>query len=193
MKTLAIYCGSNAGADPAFRKQIDVLASAMAAVELDLVYGGSSSGLMGCLADQLLAHQRKVVGVMPGELVGWEQAHDKLSEFHKVISMHERKQLMADLADGFLAIPGGIGTLEEIVEMISWAQLGIHHKPCALLNVNGYYDHLLAFFDHSVQQGLMRQKTRDMILVDDDPARLLQRMQAYQSPVTFRWETLDLT
>lgn len=187
MKNLAIYCGSNAGKDPHFPVAIQQLSAAMADHKINLVYGGSHSGLMGCLADQLLQRDCRVTGVMPKQLIQWERAHSSLSEMHIVESMSERKQLMADLADGFLALPGGIGTLEEIIEMVSWAQLGIHHKPCALLNVNGYYDSLLAFFDHSVEQGLMRQKTRDMILVSSDPATLLNQMIDYQSPVDFHW------
>lgn len=187
MKSIAVYCGSRAGADPAFTALAEQLADAMAAASLDLVYGGSNQGLMGHVADSLLAKQRRVIGVMPSQIVRWEQAHPGLSEFHHVDSMHQRKQLMADLADGFLALPGGIGTLEEIIEMISWAQLGIHHKPCAFLNINGYYDALFEFLDHSVAQGLMRAKTRDMILLAEDAFELIAAMQAYQSPVQHHW------
>lgn len=189
MKTLAVYCGSNNALDPTFQESITQLAEAMASANIDLVYGGSKSGLMGYLANSLLLHKRQVIGVMPKQLVHWEQAHEQLTELHTVSEMAERKHKMADLADGFLALPGGIGTLEEIVEMISWAQLGIHHKPCGLLNINGYYDGLLAFFAHSVKQGLMRQKTLDMILVHSDSVQLLNAMQVYQSPVDFHWQS----
>lgn len=189
MKKLAVYCGSNAGLDPSLQESIYLFADAMASAEIDLIYGGSKSGLMGCLADRLLQHNRQVIGVMPTQLVHWEQAHENLTELQTVSTMSERKQRMADLAEGFVALPGGIGTLEEIIEMISWAQLGIHHKPCALLNINGYYDGLLAFFAKSVEQGLMRQKTLDMILVSADPVELLNAMQMYESPVDFQWQS----
>ncbi|MCW8884803.1 MAG: TIGR00730 family Rossman fold protein [Motiliproteus sp.] len=187
MKRIAVYCGSNAGTDPAFLESTLALADAMANADLDLVYGGSNNGLMGQLADRLLVRQRHVTGVMPEGLISWEMAHSSIPELITVSSMHERKQVMADHADGFIALPGGIGTLEEIVEMISWAQLGVHHKPCAFLNINGYYDHLIAFFDHSVEQGLMRERIRSMILIEDQPELLLQKMSRYQSPVTHQW------
>ncbi len=189
MKSLAVFCGSNHGVDPSFQQGVLSLADTMSASGIALVYGGSKNGLMGRLADRLLEQGGHVTGVMPNELVNWEQSHEKITTLHRVETMAERKALMAELADGFLALPGGIGTVEEISEAISWAQLGIHHKPCGLLNTNRYYDHLLAFFDHSVAQGLMRQKTRDMILVDNDPTRLLQKMQAYRSPVDYHWPT----
>ncbi len=160
---------------------------AMTERQLAMVYGGANNGLMGAVADHMLALGGEVTGVIPQHFVGWELAHAGLSELISVDSMPERKQRMAALADGFVALPGGIGTLEEIIEMISWAQLGIHHKPCALLNINGYYDPLLAFFDHSLQQGLMRPRLRDMILTDSDPNSLLDRILAYESPVTHHW------
>ncbi len=187
MRRIAVYCGSNAGIDPAFEVSTLALADALAAHKLDLVYGGSRSGLMGQIAGRMLQLQRSVIGVMPEGLMAWEQAHSSLTSMISVASMHERKQVMADHADGFIALPGGIGTLEEIFEMISWAQLGVHHKPCAFLNVCGYYDKLLEFLDHSVAQGLMREKIRRMILVDDDPSRLLLKMQQYSSPVQHQW------
>ncbi|MEH6628149.1 MAG: TIGR00730 family Rossman fold protein [Motiliproteus sp.] len=187
MQTVAVYCGSNPGTDPAFGVATVALADALAALNLDLVYGGSHHGLMGQIADRMLLLKRSVVGVMPEGLISWEQAHPDISRLIPVASMHERKQVMADHADGFIALPGGIGTLEEIFEVISWAQLGVHHKPCAFLNVNGYYDKLIEFLDHSVTQGLMREKIRSMILLDNDPLRLLSKMKSYCSPVPHQW------
>lgn len=187
MQWLAVYCGSNLGSDPQFAEQATRFADAMAARRLDLVYGGSKNGLMGLMADRLLAQHRRVVGVMPQGLIRWEQAHDQLTELLVVSSMHERKQAMSERADGFVALPGGIGTLEEIFEMISWAQLGVHQKPCAFFNVNGYYDTLISFLDHSVEQGLMRARIRGMILVDDQPGRLLEAMAGYRPPKVPRW------
>ncbi len=187
LRHIAVYCGASPGADPDFAVRAGDLAEALADRKLGLVYGGSRNGLMGVLADQMLAAGGRVVGVMPRSLIEWEQAHQSLTELITVTGMHERKQIMSDRADGFIAMPGGIGTLEEIFEMISWAQLGVHYKPCAFYNINGYYDGLFRFLDHSVEQGLMRPQLREMLLIDENPEQLLQRMVDYRSPVRHRW------
>jgi len=191
MRSVCVYCGSGDGLDPAFTDAAVGFGQALAQRSLSLIYGGARNGLMGAVADAALAGGASVTGVIPQALVQWEQAHPGLSQQLVVGSMRERKQRMADGADAFVALPGGIGTLEEIVEMISWAQLGVHFKPCAFLNVNGYYDKLFEFLDHSVDQGLMRPKIRQMILVDNDPSRLLDALARYRSPVEHRW--LDLS
>lgn len=187
MRAVCVYCGSNDGVNPAYRQVASALGATLAVRRVRLVYGGARNGLMGAVADSALACKGKVTGVIPQALVAWEQAHPGLDEQLIVDSMRARKQAMAERADGFIALPGGIGTLEEIFEMVSWAQLGVHHKPCALLNVAGYWDPLIEFLDHSVAMGLTRPKTRELILVDDDPESLLDRMQRYRSPVTHRW------
>lgn len=187
MRALCVYCGSSSGDNPAFSDAAEGLAEALVARQLGLVYGGARNGLMGTLADRVLALGGQARGVMPRSLIAWEQAHHQLTELLEVDTMHQRKQTMMELADGFIALPGGIGTLEEIFEMISWAQLGVHFKPCAFLNADGYYDALFAFLDHSVARGLMRPQTREMILIDDQPASLVERLLAYRSPVSHRW------
>jgi uncharacterized protein (TIGR00730 family) len=187
MQAVCVYCGSNAGV----REDYGVLARALgleiARRDMALVYGGARVGLMGQVADAALAAGGRVVGIIPQSLVDKEIAHSGLTESHIVGSMHERKRMMADLSDGFVALPGGIGTLEEIFEMWTWAQLGYHAKPCALLDTAGYWTGLAAFLDHQVEEGFVRAPHRDMLLVDDDPARLLDRMEAYEPPVVKKW------
>jgi uncharacterized protein (TIGR00730 family) len=187
MKAVCVYCGSNAG----IREDYGVLARALgteiARRGLTLVYGGARVGLMGQVADAALAAGGRVVGIIPQSLVDKEIAHSGLTESHIVGSMHERKRMMADLSDGFVALPGGIGTLEEIFEMWTWAQLGYHAKPCALIDTAGYWTGLAAFLDHQVQEGFVRAPHREMLLLDDDPARLLDRMEAYEPPVVTKW------
>lgn len=187
MKAVCVYCGSNAGV----REDYGVLARALgleiARRGMALVYGGARVGLMGQVADAALAAGGRVVGIIPQSLVDKEIAHSGLTESHIVGSMHERKRMMADLSDGFVALPGGIGTLEEIFEMWTWAQLGYHAKPCALIDTARYWTGLAAFLDHQVQEGFVRAPHRDMLMVDDDPARLLDRMEAYEPPVVTKW------
>jgi hypothetical protein len=151
------------------------------------VYGGGNVGLMGELADAALAAGGEVIGVIPEALVAWEVAHAGLTELRVVGSMHERKAVMAELADGFLSLPGGYGTFEEFCEILTWAQLGLHAKPCGLLNVEGYFNALLALFDHSVRERFVRPEHRAMVLEERDPARLLDRMAAYRAPVREKW------
>jgi uncharacterized protein (TIGR00730 family) len=155
--------------------------------EIGLVYGGASLGIMGAIADTVLEGGGKVTGVIPNALHGKEIAHTGLTELHVVDSMHERKSLMAVLSDGFIAMPGGFGTLEEIIEVITWGQLGFHDKPCGLLNVGGYFDHLLAFLDHSQAEGFLRVQHRNMLLVADTPAGLLKQFENYEPPSIEKW------
>ncbi|MDR3418049.1 MAG: TIGR00730 family Rossman fold protein [Nevskia sp.] len=178
MRSVAVYCGSNPGNRPAYRLAAQALGRDIAARGLQLVYGGSRSGLMGAAADAALEAGGRVVGVIPSALQRREVAHHGLSELEVVDSMHQRKARMNELADAFIALPGGIGTLDEIVEMFSWNQLGIHRKPCALLNVEGYYEPLLVFLRSTVTQGFLSQRQLDELVVADGVEGLLQRLAA---------------
>jgi len=173
--SVCVYCGSRLGDDPRFEAAARELGRLIARDGGQLVYGGGRVGLMGTVADATLAAGGRVVGVIPDSLMKREVGHQGLSELHVVQTMHERKQLMAERADAFVALPGGIGTLEELYEMWSWQQLGYHDKPVALLNVAGYYDALLAFMAESHRRGFVSSAQHDALLVDDDPARLLER------------------
>lgn len=154
---------------------------------LTLVYGGGNVGLMGLLADACLSHGGRVIGVIPKHLAAKEIAHRNLTELRLVDSMHQRKALMADLADAFIALPGGYGTWEEFCEVLTWSQLGIHRKACALLNVDGYYTPLLTMADRAVSDGLLRPVHRDLMLHDSDPSKLLDRLSTYLVPVVEKW------
>ncbi len=168
-------------------ERAEALAVALVERKIDVVYGGACKGIMGVVADAVLAGGGHVVGVMPRALVDKEIAHRGLSELHVTDTMHERKALMAELADGFVALPGGFGTLEEIVEALTWAQLGFHAKPCGLFNVEGYYDSLLQFFAHADDSGFVKATHRDMLIVEDEPAALLERFSAYRAPTESKW------
>ena len=187
MKRLCVFCGSSAGSDPAFAEATRALGRALAAAGIGLVYGGGRAGLMGMVADAALAAGGEVIGVIPQALVDKELAHRGCTELHVVPSMHARKAMMADLADGFVALPGGIGTLEELFEVWTWAQLGDHAKPVAVLNVAGFYDTLVAFIDEIEAKGFLRHKHGDMLLVGDDPATLIATMRDYAPPETTQW------
>jgi uncharacterized protein (TIGR00730 family) len=178
MKRVCIFCGSSHGARPAYREAAEELIRAMARRGLGLVFGGGGIGLMNVVADAGLAMGIEVIGVIPEALVARELAHRGLSDLRVVGSMHDRKAVMAELADAFVALPGGFGTLEEFCEMLTWCQLGLHRKPCGLLNVAGYFDPLSAFFDHAQAEGFLRPKHRAMMLVDSDPDRLLDQLAA---------------
>ena len=154
---------------------------------LELVYGGAAKGTMGVIADRMLALGGKVHGVIPEFLRAKEIAHAELSELHVVASMHERKSLMAELSDGFIALPGGFGTLEEIVEIVTWGQLRMHAKPCGLLNIDGYFDALLQFLGHAEAEGFLRAVNRDMLLAESDAAALLKRFRDYRAPNVEKW------
>ena len=185
--SVCVYCGSNAGVRPDYRALAEALGRALAGRGLTLVYGGARVGLMGAVADAALAAGGRVVGVIPQSLVDREIAHAGLSELHVVASMHERKTMMADLSGGFVALPGGIGTLEEIFEMWTWGQLGHHGKPCALLDTAGYWTGLATFLDHQVAEGFVRADHRKMLIVEEDAESLLDRMAAYEAPQVKKW------
>lgn len=178
MRSIAVYCGSASGANPAFGRAATALGRLLAEAGCTLVYGGSNAGLMGMVADAALAAGGQVIGVIPDGLFEREVAHLGLSELRVVRSMHERKALMNELAEGFVALPGGIGTLDELVEMYTWNQLGIHRKPCALLNVDGYYDSLLAFLRHAADQGLLQRRQLERLLVAGQVEGLLPLLDA---------------
>jgi uncharacterized protein (TIGR00730 family) len=184
LKALCVFCGANTGADPAFVAAAQRLGTLLAQRKITLVFGGGRVGLMGALSGAAFAAGGKVIGIIPTALQKKELAYDgvDLSELRVVSSMHERKAMMAELADGFVALPGGFGTFEEFCEMVTWSQLGIHRKPCGLVNVNGYYDGLLALFDHAVDQGLIKPTHRSLVVAERDPEALLDAVAAWQPP-----------
>lgn len=188
MRRVCVYCGSNPGNRPAYAAAARALAEVLVHRDLELVYGGADKGTMGVIANAVLEAGGKVHGVIPQMLMDKEIAHQGLTELHVVASMHARKTMMAALSDGFIAMPGGFGTLEEIVEIVTWGQLHFHDKPCGLLNVDGYFDHLLAYFDHAQREGFLRRENRDMILVDADPAGLVQQFERYAAPHVEKWQ-----
>ena len=187
LKNICVYLGSNTGRTPVYVEQAQALGRELARRGLGLVYGGSNVGLMGALADAALDAGGRVIGVLPERLKAKEVAHLGLTELRVVDTMHERKRMMADLSDGFIALPGGAGTFEELFEVWTWAQLGFHHKPCGLLNVAGYYDKLVEFLDHAAQERFMREEHRAMLMVESDPAKLLDRYATYQAPTVSKW------
>lgn len=178
MKRLCVYCGSSNGNDRRFAEAAAALGNVMAAEGIDLVYGGGRAGLMGIVADQVLQGNREVIGVIPRHLVDREAAHYGVTELLEVETMHERKALMIDRADAFVALPGGLGTLEEISEVLSWAQLGLHGKPIGLLNVNGFYDPFLRFFEHLVDAGFVSPDSRELLILRPEPSALLRDLEA---------------
>jgi uncharacterized protein (TIGR00730 family) len=173
LKRVCVYCGSHPGSRPAYLEAARATGTALARRGIELVYGGGRTGLMGAVADAALAAGGNVIGVIPQALVIREIAHLDLKDLRVVATMHERKALMAELADAFVALPGGFGTLEEICEVLTWAQLGLHRKPCGLLNTDGFYDSLLAFLDHAAAEQFIRAQHRGMFVVEKDPERLL--------------------
>ena len=187
MKRICVYCGSNPGKSAEFLESARSLARELVQREICLVYGGASVGIMGEIADTVLAGGGEVIGVIPQALVDKEVSHAGLTELKIVDSMHERKEIMADISEGFIALPGGLGTIEEIFEVLTWAQLGFHKKPCALLNVKGYYDKLTQFLNHAVAEGFIANPHREMLLVEDEPHRLLEIMAAYNAPAVDKW------
>ncbi|MEM7568103.1 MAG: TIGR00730 family Rossman fold protein [Pseudomonadota bacterium] len=187
LHAVAVFCGSNPGARPDYVAAAEATGRAIAEAGLTLVYGGASVGCMGALADAALAADGRVVGVIPQALIDKEIAHKGLSANLVTHSMHERKAKMADMADGFIALPGGAGTMEEMFEIWTWGQLGLHHKPLALLDVAGFFDPLRAFLDHQTEERFMKPAHRHMLLNGDDPAELLTRMAAYEPPSVTKW------
>ena len=187
MTRLCVFCGSSAGISPDFLEAARALGQTLAESGIELVYGGASVGLMGAVADAALAAGGRVVGVIPEALVSRELAHRGLSELHVTPSMHARKAMMADLSDGFVALPGGIGTFEELFEIWTWGQLGDHAKPIGLLDVAGFYRPLLAFLDGVVAAGFLRAEHRAMVQVADTPAALLEQMRTAPPRATAKW------
>ena len=179
MRRICVFTGSRTGAGDRYASAARSLGALLAARGLTAVYGGAEIGMMGVLADAVLARGGKVIGVIPVHLTEREIAHSGLTELRLVDSMHERKMVMSGLSDGFIALPGGFGTLDELFESLTWAQIGLHQKPCGLLNVAGYFDGLLAFLDRAVEQEFLVPEYRRMLLVDTDPSALLDRMQVY--------------
>jgi uncharacterized protein (TIGR00730 family) len=187
VKRVCVFCGSNAGASSAYVQAAREMGGTISRLGLGLVYGGGNVGLMGMLADAVLARGSEVIGVIPRSMVEKELAHRGLTKLHIVPSMHERKALMAELADAFIALPGGYGTLEEFCEILTWAQLGLHRKPCGLLNIEGFYDPLLAQIDHAVQARFVRAEHRALFVVEQRPEALLQCLLAFQPPAVQKW------
>ena len=187
MKSLCVYCGSSSGSVPAYTAAARELGQLLAAQQIELIYGGGRVGLMGVLADAVLDAGGRVQGVIPQSLADREVAHLGLTRLHVVDSMHQRKALMAELADGFLALPGGLGTFEELFEIWTWAQLGMHAKPIGLLNVAGYFDRLLQFLDHAVEQQLLKPVHREMLIVSSDPNEMLAGLRQALPVSTPKW------
>ncbi len=194
MRRVCVFCGASPGARPAYAEAARELARELVARDIGVVYGGGGVGLMGELADAVLAEQGEIIGVIPRALVEKEIGHRGLSDLRVVGSMHERKALMAELSDAFIALPGGLGTLEELFEVYTWSQLGLHRKPCALLNVEGYYDGVGAFLDHAVSERFVRSEHRSLLLMEADAAQLLERLAAFEpEAVPPKWIDRDQT
>ena len=187
LSRLCIYCGSSPGSQPEFAQAAHACGTALAKQNIGLVYGGGNVGMMGLLADAVLAAGGEVIGVIPHHLADKELAHAGATQMHRVSTMHERKQLMADLSDGFIVLPGGIGTLEEMFETLTWLQLGLHQKPIGLLNVADFFTPLLTFLDHMVANRFLKQEHRDLLLVESHIEKLLPRMAAFQAPDANKW------
>lgn len=184
---IAIYCGANSGSDPLYREAAAAMARHLVSQGIGIVYGGGRVGLMGAVADAALAAGGEVIGVIPQSLMDKELAHMGATEMHVVSSMHERKQMMTDLCDGVIALPGGFGTLDELFEALTWLQLGFHHKPIGLLNVAGFFDGMLSFISHACKAGFLRAEHENCVLVDTDPAALLAKMLTFQPPNLGKW------
>jgi uncharacterized protein (TIGR00730 family) len=187
MKRICVFAGSNSGSRTEYLAAARAMGDALVRHQMGLVYGGARLGLMGAVADTVLAARGHVTGVIPEALVAKEVAHTGLSDLRVVASMHERKAMMGDLSDGFIALPGGLGTLEELFEVLTWAQLGLHRKPCGLLNVCGFFDGLLAFLEHSIDERFVRREHRAMVIVSSSPDSLLEQFDQYVPPVVQKW------
>jgi hypothetical protein len=191
MKSICVFCGSRFGNNSVYRAAATDLGKLLAEKELALVYGGGNVGLMGEIANSVLAHGGKATGVIPQFLVEKELVHEKLSEVRIVQSMHERKALMAELADGFIAMPGGFGTLEETVEVLTWAQLGLHRKPIGLLNIEGYFNALYEFFEHMVKENFLHTEYKEMILIRDNATEMMDSLVSFRLPDIDKWDDLE--
>lgn len=193
MKRICVFCGSNRGTNPVYAEAAKRMGSVLVRRGIGLVYGGGLVGLMGTIADTVMAEGGEVIGIIPEALAAKEVAHHGLTELHVVGSMHERKAMMAELSDGFIAMPGGVGTFEEFCEVLTWAQLGIHLKPCGLLNVANYYGPLLALFNHAVAEGFVRPEHRSLVLESTDPEELIELLATYRPPHLDKWMERDET
>ncbi|WP_211451293.1 TIGR00730 family Rossman fold protein [Collimonas antrihumi] len=191
MKSLCIYCGSSPGATPVYAQAARELAQAMVEQNIALVYGGGNVGLMGIIADEVMRLGGQATGVIPEALLKKELGHNGLTQLHIVKDMHERKAMMADLSDGFIAMPGGVGTLEELFEVFTWAQLGFHQKPIGLLNVDGFYDGLLQFIQHMVSQRFLKGEQAEILIAEARPADLLQRFRSFVPHHVPKWLDRD--
>ena len=189
MNRITVFCGSSFGTDTEFKIQARKLGNQLALENIELVYGGANVGLMGEVANGALEKNGKVIGVLPKFLAAKEIAHTELTELILVESMHERKTKMNDLCDGVIALPGGFGTLEELFEMLTWGQLGLHKKPIGILNSNGYYNELISFLDTMVTKGLLKEVNRNMVLVSNNVDDLLSKMKTYKAPTVEKWIT----
>jgi uncharacterized protein (TIGR00730 family) len=187
LKRIGVFCGSSPGGDPAFTEAAKAVGTELARRGIGLVYGGGNVGLMGVVADATLESGGEVIGVIPEALEGKELGHQGVTELRVVASMHERKALMEELSDGFVALPGGFGTFEELLEILAWSQLGIHRKPAGILNVSGYYDYLIAMFDHAVSQRLLSSSNRELVLTETEIAPLLNCMRDFEPAAAEKW------
>jgi len=187
IRRICVYCGSSPGKNPAYALAAAHLAEEMRRRDIGLVYGGAAVGVMGAVANAMLEAGGEAIGIIPKSLAVKELAHANLTELHVVASMHERKAMMAELADGFIALPGGWGTLEEIFEILTWAQLGFHDKPCGLLNIDGYYDGLIGFLENSFEQEFVNQLFRPMLMTAEEPSSLLRQFANYKAPRVQKW------
>jgi uncharacterized protein (TIGR00730 family) len=194
VRRVCVFCGASPGSRPAYAEAAEELAGLLVAQKIAVVYGGGRVGLMGKLADAVLAHGGEITGVIPRALVHREIGHRQVADLRVVGSMHERKALMTELADAFVALPGGIGTLEELFEVFTWAQLGLHQKPCGLLDVESYYDGIAAFLDHAVRERFLRAEHRSTLIVERDAAALIERLRSYEpDAVEPKWIDRDET
>ena len=191
LQSLCVYCGSSPGARPSYIEAARSFGQQIAAEGIQLVYGGGNVGIMGAIADSVMAAGGQVIGVIPEHLATKELAHEGLTELHRVNSMHERKLKMADLSDAFIALPGGVGTLEEIFEVFTWTQLGLHSKPCAFLNVDGYYDNLSKFLEHMTAEQFIKKEHLTALLFSNDATDLLRQLRDYQPSLMDKWMSRD--
>ena len=187
MKSVCVYCGSSNGVSPLYTEAARAFGRALVEHDLTLVYGGGKVGLMGVIANEVMSAGGRAVGVIPELLLDKEVGHKGLTELHVVPDMHHRKKMMADLSDAFVALPGGVGTLEELFEVYTWAQLGYHHKAVGVLNIDGFYDPLIGLLQHTVQEGFMRPAYLDLLQIENDPQALIDRLARYQPPAHDKW------
>ncbi|WP_306985229.1 LOG family protein [Alkalicoccobacillus murimartini] len=187
MKRIAVFCGSSEGENPIYMEEARKLGTLLAEKGIGLVYGGAQVGCMGAVANACLEAGGEVIGVIPEKLMNVEIAHNGLTEQHVVKTMHERKAMMADLSDAFIALPGGAGTLEEWFEVFTWSQLGYHHKPCSFLNINGFYNPLLQMLDHTIEQGFMRPAYQELIITENKAEDLLEKLHQFQPFEVSKW------